>query len=72
MDLEKFVEGSPWTYDQCIFLLKVLKPEDVPYSVELFYLPIWIQFYNLLVGYISKMLAKEVGTRILWGRGGVS
>lgn len=64
VDLERFVEGSPWTYDQCVLLFKVLEPGDDPYSVELFYVPIWIQVYNLPVGYMSEMVAKEVGTRM--------
>lgn len=46
-DREKVLDGRPWTFDQCLVLLDVIKVGVQPSDIVLNHSPFWIRLYNL-------------------------
>ena len=64
MDLERVIKGSPWTFNNHLLVLHKLQKGEDPLKVSLIYSPLWVQLYNVPIGFISKNLAIQMGNFI--------
>lgn len=60
-DLNRVFEGGPWIFDNCMLLLRKVYPGELPATVPLFHLNIWVQIYFLPVGFMKKTVGKQIG-----------
>ncbi|XP_075473867.1 uncharacterized protein At4g02000-like [Primulina tabacum] len=61
MDLERILEGGPWTFDNQFIILHHLQEGELPMHVPLFSLNFWVQIYGLPIGYFSESIGKQPG-----------
>lgn len=59
LDLERVINGGPWTFEQHLLIFTKLESGMNPMQVDLYEVNFWIQVYDLPVGYMSE--------RITWG-----
>ncbi|XP_012080009.1 uncharacterized protein LOC105640334 [Jatropha curcas] len=64
MDLERVVKCGLWNFSQNLLLLKHLPIDVDTKQVEITKIDFWFQIHNMLIGYKSKRLGKEVGNCI--------
>ncbi|XP_073019267.1 uncharacterized protein At4g02000-like [Primulina eburnea] len=62
VDLQRMLEGGPWTFDNNFFLLHHLKREEQPLQVPLRHLNFWIQIHDLSFGYMSEAVGRQLGS----------
>lgn len=53
LELQKVLDGGPWTFEQNLLVYHWLKDGEVPQSVPLHIIDIWVQVYDLPTGLIS-------------------
>ena len=64
MDLNKVLEGGPWSFEQnALVFTRLLGTED-PQGLQLNDMDIWVQIYDLLKDLISEHIMKSVGNFI--------
>lgn len=61
LDMQKVLDGGPWTFEQNLLVYHWLKEGEVPHSVPLNTIDIWIQVYDLPAGLISENVFKSIG-----------
>lgn len=64
LDLERVINGSPWTFDQHLLITCRLTKGSIPSQIPLFMVDIWIQVYDLPCGFMSERVAMEIGNFI--------
>ncbi|XP_075473732.1 uncharacterized protein At4g02000-like [Primulina tabacum] len=62
VDLQRILEGGPWTFDNNFLLLHHLKREEQPLQVPLRHLNFWIQIHDLPFGYMSEAVGRQLGS----------
>lgn len=53
--------GGPWSFDSALLILNNIKPGEDPTKVDLVEMDFWIQIHDLLVGYMSESVGKQLG-----------
>ncbi|KAA3473094.1 nucleolin-like [Gossypium australe] len=61
VDCDKVVNGSPWTFNNHLLLLHVLKDDEDPLEVSLLYTTFWVQIQNFPTGMLSEAMARQFG-----------
>lgn len=56
LDLQKVLEGGPWTFEQSLLLYCQLKEGEDPYLVRLNHMNIWVQVYDIPNGLLSERM----------------
>lgn len=64
LDLQKVIEGGPWTFEQNLLLHHKLEANEDAHSVQLNKMEIWVQIYDLPVGMMSDKLLENVGNYV--------
>ncbi|KAM6543681.1 hypothetical protein CsatB_008128 [Cannabis sativa] len=64
VDIERVIEGSPWTFDRASLIFERVKSGENPRSIPLVKLDLWVQLYNLTVGFMSDKVIQGVGNYI--------
>lgn len=64
MDLQKVIEGGPWSFEQNMLVYKQLMEAENPRDIQLNEAAIWVQVYDLPKGFISENILKSVGDYI--------
>ncbi|XVF48482.1 hypothetical protein PTKIN_Ptkin03bG0193900 [Pterospermum kingtungense] len=64
VDVNSVLAGGPWVFDNCLLLYQRLQSGMVPTSVPLFHIEIWVQVYDVPVGYMSEGVGKLLGNFI--------
>ncbi|KAL8156414.1 hypothetical protein AgCh_001488 [Apium graveolens] len=64
LDLQKVIEGGPWTFEQNLLLHHKLEANEDAHSVQLNKMEIWVQIYDLPVGMMSEKLLENVGNYV--------
>lgn len=61
LDLQKVVEGGPWSFEQSMLVCHCLSKNEDPHSVPLREVDIWVQLYDVPKGFISETILKSIG-----------
>lgn len=64
LDIKRVVEGSPWSFNRKTLLISRMKEGDVPRSIILNKVELWVQIHDLRVGFMTERVVKEVGNYI--------
>uniref|UniRef100_A0A803QPD1 CCHC-type domain-containing protein n=1 Tax=Cannabis sativa TaxID=3483 RepID=A0A803QPD1_CANSA len=64
VDIERVIEGSPWTFDRAPLIFERVKPGENPRSIQLNCLEYWIQLHDMTSGFMSERVARDVGNYI--------
>lgn len=64
VDLQRVIEGGPWTFDNSPLLVTWLDNKTIPRQVPLVGMDIWIQIYDIPVGYFFENTGKLLGNFI--------
>ncbi|XP_074374460.1 uncharacterized protein LOC141714863 [Apium graveolens] len=61
IDMQRIVEGGPWSFEQAMFILHELAPTEDPSMVKLQNADIWVQIYDIPRGFLSENILRSVG-----------
>lgn len=61
VDIHRALEGSPWTFNKIPLVIERLKQGENPRTLTLNTMEIWVQVYDLKVGFMSEKVLKAVG-----------
>lgn len=64
VDIQRVMEGSPWTFNKTPLLIERLQEGVNPRTLALNTMKIWVQVYDLKVGYMSEKVLKAAGDYI--------
>lgn len=58
------IEESPWTFNQNQLIFHHLKHGEDPRAVHLYKLDLWVQIYDLKIGFMSDRVVKDIANYI--------
>lgn len=61
MDVQKVIEGGPWSFEQATLVLHELKVGEDPGAVQLNGVEMWVQIYDIPRGFLSEKILQNVG-----------
>lgn len=64
LDLQKVLDGGPWTFEQSTLLYQNVKGNEDPHSLQLNTMDIWVQVYDLPTGMVSEKILQSIGNHI--------
>lgn len=64
LDINRVVEGSPWSFNRAPLIIERLRPGDDPKGVKLNYLDMWVQIHDLQVGFRSERVIQDIGNYV--------
>ncbi|XP_073035368.1 uncharacterized protein [Primulina eburnea] len=64
MDMERIMDGGPWSFDNHLLLLQRVNSGEVPTQVPLNLVSFWVQIYDLPVGYMSESIGQQLGNSV--------
>ncbi|XP_060965565.1 uncharacterized protein LOC115700201 [Cannabis sativa] len=64
VDIERVMEGSPWTFDRVPLIFERLKQGENPRSVVLNRIEFWVQIHNMTTGFMSEVVIQRLGNYI--------
>ncbi|XP_074342383.1 uncharacterized protein LOC141679921 [Apium graveolens] len=64
LDLQKVLDGGPWTFEQSLLVSQCLQENEEPHGVNLNRVDIWVQIYDLPNGFISEKILQSIGQYI--------
>ena len=64
LDLVGVLNGSPWTFDRHLFIIRRLEPSVDPKRVQLIAADFWVHIYDLPCGLLSEKVIRDIGNFI--------
>ncbi|XP_074337126.1 uncharacterized protein LOC141674299 [Apium graveolens] len=64
LDLQRVLEGGPWSFEQSTLVCHQLSGNEDPHTVQLKETNMWIQVYNIPSGFIFENVLKSIGNSI--------
>ncbi|KAM6558692.1 hypothetical protein CsatA_027931 [Cannabis sativa] len=64
VDIERVIEGSPWTFDRAPLVFERVKTGENPRQVALLHLELWVQLHNMTTGFMSERIIQGIGNYI--------
>uniref|UniRef100_A0A803NVA0 CCHC-type domain-containing protein n=1 Tax=Cannabis sativa TaxID=3483 RepID=A0A803NVA0_CANSA len=64
IDIQRVIDGSPWTYDRKPLIFTRLKEGDNPRLVEINHMDMWVQLHNLQSGNMTLSVVTALGNFI--------
>ncbi|KAJ9176410.1 hypothetical protein P3X46_011723 [Hevea brasiliensis] len=64
VDLNRVIEGGPWSFNNHLLITHHLKPRKIPVQVPLIYSEFWVQIHDLPVGFNTEVVAQKLGNFI--------
>lgn len=64
LDLQKVLEGGPWSFEQSMLVCHKLQENEDPHTVPLLEAEVWIQVYDIPKGCISENVLTSIGNTI--------
>lgn len=55
------LSNGPWSFDGAMLVVSEIKAGEDPVNVQLNELEVWIQIYNLPMGYMTESVGKQLG-----------
>lgn len=60
-DMQWVLKGGPWSFDNAMLALEKVEAGENPANIKPWFINIWIQLYNLPVGYMLEAVGKQLG-----------
>lgn len=64
MDLQKVLDGGPWSFKHSMLLYNKLQQNGDPKEMQLNDVKIWVQVYDVPNGFISENILQSIGNYI--------
>ncbi|KAK6141670.1 hypothetical protein DH2020_024591 [Rehmannia glutinosa] len=64
MDVARVQKNGPWTFDNLLLITKRLNVGEQPSKVQLFLTELWVQVYNLPLGFMTERIGNDIGNFI--------
>lgn len=64
LDVRRVLEDGPWTFNQQTLIIKKLEVDEQLANVELFEISMWVQVYELPIGFRSEFILKSIGNYV--------
>lgn len=64
VDIQRTIEGTPWTFNKIPLVIERLKHGENPRTLPLNTMEIWVQVYDLKIGFMSEKVLKAVSNYI--------
>lgn len=64
VDVKRVMEGCPWSLNRKALVMSRLKEGQNPRSVDLNIMELWVQVYDLKIGFMSEKIITEIGNTI--------
>lgn len=64
IDIKRVIDGSPWSFNRKALIIERMQDGDHPRSMKLDKLNLWVQIYDLPIGFMTERVVKEVGNFI--------
>lgn len=64
MDVQKVIDGGPWSFKQAMPVFRQVIPGKDPVMVSLNEIDIWVQVYDIPQGFLSESIMRSVGSAI--------
>lgn len=64
LDMQKVLDGGPWSFEQAMLVLHQVKKGEDPLIVPLNQIDMWVQIYDIPRGFLSENILKSVGSSI--------
>lgn len=64
LDMQKVLEGGPWTFEQSLLVTHQLQEGEDPQNVLLNYMDIWVQLYDIPNGCFSEKIIQGIGNYV--------
>ncbi|XP_074342770.1 uncharacterized protein LOC141680443 [Apium graveolens] len=64
LDLQKVIDGAPWTFEQNLLLFHKLKNTEDPNVVVLDIMDIWLQVYDIPLGMLTEKVVQSIGNSV--------
>ncbi|XP_074323064.1 uncharacterized protein LOC141660008 [Apium graveolens] len=64
LDLQKVLDGGPWTFEQSLLIYHQLKEGENPQAVDLNKVEMWVQIYDLPTGFVSDRILQSIGNYV--------
>ncbi|MBA0791049.1 hypothetical protein Gohar_015651 [Gossypium harknessii] len=61
MDVDRVVQGSPWTFNNHLLIIHCLKKDEDPLQAPLVFSPFWVKIHDLHPGFFSESIAIQLG-----------
>ncbi|ONK81415.1 uncharacterized protein A4U43_C01F28970 [Asparagus officinalis] len=59
--MNRVLDNGPWTFNNHLLLLKHLQEDENPSSIELVHMNLWVQIYDVPVGFRSERVLVQIG-----------
>ncbi|KAK5834422.1 hypothetical protein PVK06_018300 [Gossypium arboreum] len=59
INLDRFLDESPWTFNNHLLLFHRIKERDDPMALPLFWVDFWVQIHDLPMGLMSETMARQ-------------
>ncbi|KAK1392891.1 DUF4283 domain-containing protein [Heracleum sosnowskyi] len=59
VDVSRVMAGCPWSFNRRALIMRRLKEGENPRNVELNTMELWVQVYDLKVGFMTEKIIKE-------------
>lgn len=60
LDMQKVLDGGPWTFEQNLLVYQKSQDNEDPYLVSLNNIDIWLRVYDIPKGLISKRILQSI------------
>lgn len=60
LDLQKVLDGGPWTFEQSLLVYYHIKDNEDPHLVPLNSTDLWVQLYDLPKGMMSENILRNI------------
>lgn len=64
VDVKRVIEGCPWSFNRRALIMSRLKEGEIPQSVGLNTMNLWVQVYDLKIGFMTERILIEVGNYV--------
>ncbi|KAK6141886.1 hypothetical protein DH2020_024364 [Rehmannia glutinosa] len=64
LDLQRILDGGPWSFDNLMLMLAQLYPSVVPMTIPMHSLLFWVQIFNLPIGCLNENVGRQLGNFI--------